>query len=66
MIQNVLKDTGGIGLYGAISVCLFFIVFTGAFVWAFAQKASLLKSMESLPLSDGEVTTVLKGKPSHE
>lgn len=66
MIQNVLRETGGIGLFGVISICLFFLVFTGALVWAMLQKGTLLKAMESLPLSDGEVTTALKGETSHE
>ena len=29
MIQNVLRNLGGIGVYGVISVCLFFAFFRG-------------------------------------
>ncbi len=66
MIQNVLKETGGIGLFGIISICLFFTVFTGALIWTFLQKKSFLTAMESLPLSDGEITSELKGEAHHE
>ena len=52
MIQNVLREMGGVGIYGVISVCLFFFVFSVAIVWALAQKKPFLTSMSSLPLSD--------------
>ena len=29
MIKNVLSDIGGVGLYGVISISLFFTVFIG-------------------------------------
>jgi hypothetical protein len=38
MIKNVLNDIGGIGLYGVISICLFFAVFTGAILRACFMK----------------------------
>jgi hypothetical protein len=52
MIQNVLREVGGIGIYGVISVCLFFAVFSGAMIWSFLQKKSLLKTMSQLPLEE--------------
>jgi len=52
MIQNVLRNLGGVGIYGVVSVCLFFTVFTIAMVWAFAQKKSFLNAMSSVPLDD--------------
>ena len=42
MIKNVLNDIGGVGLYGVVSICLFFTVFTGAMLWAFAHRAAFL------------------------
>jgi hypothetical protein len=54
MIQNVLRDIGGIGIYGVISVCLFFSFFTGMLVWAAFLKKPYLHSMRELPLNDGE------------
>lgn len=65
MMQNVLRDIGGIGLYGVISVCLFFLVFSIAFIRACLLKKPFLKSMSALPLDDGEVAPK-KGIPSHE
>jgi hypothetical protein len=64
MIQNVLKEIGGVGIYGIISVCLFFVVFGGALCWAFGLKKPFLKSMSSLPLQDEP--SVAKGKDHHE
>ena len=52
MIQNVLRDMGGVGIYGVISICLFFSVFTGALVWALAQKRATLRSASLLPLRE--------------
>ena len=53
MVQNVIREMGGIATYGIISVCLFFTVFTGAMLWAFAQRKSLCDKMSGLPLDDG-------------
>lgn len=50
MIQNVLRDIGGVGLYGVISICLFFAVFCGAVLWACLQKKSELDKKARLPL----------------
>ncbi|MBI3869827.1 MAG: hypothetical protein HY299_14990 [Verrucomicrobia bacterium] len=65
MIQNVLREIGGVGLYGAISVCLFFLVFGVAFVRACLLKESFLKSMSALPLEDSERDST-KGASKHE
>ncbi len=53
MIKNVLSDIGGIGIYGVISICLFFAVFTGALVWSLLLKKTDLDSRSLLPLDDG-------------
>ncbi len=41
MIQNVLHDIGGIGIYGVISICLFFAVFGGVLLWALRLKKAV-------------------------
>ncbi len=64
MIRNVVQDIGGVGLYGVISICLFFAVFTGTLVWAFRQKQSTLKQHSQLPLEDGTAVSTSKG--NHE
>ena len=61
MIQNVIRDMGGVAIFGVISVCLFFAVFTGALLWALAQRKSFCDKMRALPLDDGT-----KGNASHE
>jgi len=52
MIKNILQDIGGIGIYGVVSLCLFFAVFTGALLWTFIQRAPFCKRMGALPLED--------------
>ena len=52
MIQNALQNIGGVGIYGVISIGLFFLVFGGALVWAFRQKKPFLRAMSALPLQD--------------
>lgn len=64
MIKNVLTDIGGVGIYGVISICLFFIVFTGSLVWAMGLRKSFLDSMSALPLEDDAAAA--KGDTSHE
>jgi hypothetical protein len=38
MIKNVLSDIGGVGLYGVISISLFFAVFIGMLIWALQHE----------------------------
>ncbi len=65
MIKNVLSDIGGIGIYGVVSICLFFAVFTGAIIWACRLKKPFLAAMSALPLDDG-AAPVKKGDSRHE
>ncbi len=66
MIQNVLREIGGIGLYGAISVCLFFLVFSVALIRACLLKKSFLNFMGALPLDEGQPATPTQEVPRHE
>ncbi len=61
MIKNVLSDIGGVGLYGVISITLFFSVFIAMLIWVFAMKKSFAKTMSVLPLDDGEINADRKG-----
>jgi cbb3-type cytochrome oxidase subunit 3 len=65
MIQNVLTKIGGISHYGVISICLFFVCFLGALVWACRLKRSYLDSMRELPLDD-DATPNPDGDSRHE
>ncbi|NOS71139.1 MAG: hypothetical protein HOP33_14565 [Verrucomicrobia bacterium] len=65
MIKNVLSDIGGVGLYGVISISLFFAVFIGMLLWVFAMKKSFAQKMSTLPLNDGEKKSDQKGT-THE
>jgi hypothetical protein len=52
MIKDVLTKIGGVGVYGVISICLFFTFFVVASIWALRLKKSYVKSMRELPLND--------------
>jgi hypothetical protein len=65
MIKNVLTHTGGIALYGIVSICLFFAVFAAAVVWTLAQRASHVRRMGELPLNDGEVNPFTPSVSNH-
>jgi cytochrome c oxidase cbb3-type subunit IV len=55
MIRNVLEHIGGVGIYGIISISLFFAFFIGMLIWALCLKKSYLNSMRELPLDGGEI-----------
>ena len=54
MYQNVLEKISGIGLYGAVSIGIFFVFFTGMLFWALALKKNYITKMGDLPLDGGE------------
>ena len=55
MIKNILCSIDGIGIYGVISICIFFSFFTGMLLWAFVLKKNYLNRMAELPLDSGEL-----------
>jgi len=55
MYKEVLESIQGIGLYGVVSICIFFGFFTGMLVWVFALKKSYLNTMGNLPLDGTEL-----------
>ena len=61
MIQNVLEEIGGIGIYGVISICLFFAVFTGVLMMSMRMNKSVVRKMGALPLDDGRVVPERSG-----
>ena len=54
MEKEILSRIDGVGIYGVISICLFFSFFTGMLVWAFTKKKNYLETMGRLPLDGGE------------
>ena len=52
MIENVLSHIDGIGIYGVISIGIFFATFCLAAVWMFSLKKPYVQSMSHLPLED--------------
>lgn len=66
MIRNVLSHIGGVGLYGVISVVLFFVTFVVAVSWAMLQRRSLMIELAALPLAEDAPTQNLSGEHQHE
>jgi hypothetical protein len=68
MIENIMSRPGAYAIFGVVSICLFFIVFGGAIVWALLQPRDTMRRMGALPLSnDFETdTTVPPTVQSHE
>ena len=52
MIENVMSRIGGVGIYGVISICLFFAVFLGVLIWTLCLKKTYLDAMRQLPLEE--------------
>ena len=52
MIKSVLEHIGGVGIYGILSICIFFAFFIGVLVWVSCLKKNDLKSVSALPLED--------------
>jgi len=57
MYKEVLDKITGIGLYGIVSILIFFVFFSGMLVWSLALKKNYLSKMGNLPLDGGERPT---------
>jgi hypothetical protein len=65
MIENVVRSIGGVGSFGVISICIFFLFFIGMHFWTFRLKKTYVNSMSGLPL-EGESTHETTPQSSHE
>jgi len=65
MIKSILIHIGGIENFGLISLCLFFVFFTGMLIWAFTLKKPYLKQMAGAPL-ENQSEDKLNQEHSHE
>lgn len=65
MIKAVLEHISGVGVYGVISICLFFAVFLGVLICVARIKRAHADAMAALPLHDGE-THQPPTKPNHD
>ncbi len=66
MIRDALMEIGGVGLYGVVSVLLFFTVFGVAMVSAFRLRRPFLDTMGGLPLADDHGVKVKSEEVPHE
>jgi cytochrome c oxidase cbb3-type subunit 3 len=53
MYKEVLERISGIGLYGVVSICIFFTFFTTMLLWVGSLRKNYIESMSTLPLRDG-------------
>ena len=65
-MQQLIDKFGGMGVFGVISICLFFVVFGGMLVWAYCLKKPFLDHMSVLPLEDGQPNDAAKGESNHD
>ena len=65
MVEKVLNHIGGVGVFGAISICIFFAFFIGMLVWVGCLKKTYLNSMRHLPLDGGSAPQTSSMKESH-
>ena len=54
MIRNVLEQIGGVGVYGIISLTLFFAFFIGMLVWVLRMRKPYINDMSALPLQSDD------------
>ena len=52
MFRQYLEGITGIGIYPLISLVVFFLFFTGMFIWAVKTDKEHLKKMSYAPLKD--------------
>jgi hypothetical protein len=52
MIKSVLEHIGGVGIYGVLSICIFFTFFLSVLFWAARLKRRDLEAHSALPLED--------------
>ena len=64
MYKEVLDKITGIGLYGVVSILIFFVFFSGMLVWSLALKKNYLSKMGNLPLDGGEHPTANHDNPN--
>ena len=57
MIKNILSDIGGIGVYGIITLALFFGVFITMLIMTFGIKRTHAETMSRLPLDEEPLST---------
>ena len=63
MIENVMSRIGGVGVFGVVSICLFFAVFIGVLLWTIRLKKPYLDTMSELPL-EGQSAADSQSRPN--
>ncbi|MBU0679150.1 MAG: cbb3-type cytochrome c oxidase subunit 3 [Verrucomicrobia bacterium] len=56
MIRNVVSEIGGIGVYGIISMLIFFAVFIGVIILVVTMKKSHVRHMKEMLLDPEDIS----------
>jgi hypothetical protein len=59
MFTQILEDISGIGIYPLISLFVFFLFFTGMFIWVLKSDKEKLNSRGLMPLNNDNATETL-------
>jgi cytochrome c oxidase cbb3-type subunit 3 len=54
MFRQYLEGISGIGIYPLFSLIVFFLFFTGMFIWAVRADKDYLTKMSHVPINDDE------------
>jgi cytochrome c oxidase cbb3-type subunit IV len=52
MFKEILEDISGIGLYPMFSLMVFFLFFSGIFIWVLKTKKDVFLNDSMLPLNN--------------
>jgi cytochrome c oxidase cbb3-type subunit 4 len=56
MFRQILEDISGIGIYPMFSLMVFFLFFTGIFIWVLKTKKEAFINDSMLPLNNNHIT----------
>jgi cytochrome c oxidase cbb3-type subunit 3 len=55
MIRQIFETMSDIGIFGLISMILFFLIFIGVIIWTIRADKKYLKKMENMPLDSSKI-----------
>ncbi len=58
MYKEVLRSIENVEIFPIISLIIFVLFFIGITIWAFRVPKDYIKHMESLPMSDDDLTDI--------
>ena len=55
MFKQIFESMSDIGIFGLISMILFFLIFIGVIIWTIRADKKYLKKMENMPLDSSKI-----------